>query len=614
MNPQILTIRIMVLRALRRRLPAALMISGTLGNGATPVLTRSYDNGRTGANTSETILTPAVVSQGLRKLFSLRITDDPRIEAQPLYVPGLTMSDGQKHDVVYVFSMANTVWAFDANTGKQIWSKPVSLGPAFRPKVNTQPGQHRSTEIDSWGINILWGILSTPVIDLDTHMMYIAHWTIDSNKNRLLRLHGLKLEDGSEPRPAVPIQASTTNSAGKTIVLGQGQKQRAALLLAPLQGSLGPGAPKTLFVAFTGGENPGAPHGWVVAFDVDAFEQTAAWVATPSSFGGGIWQGAQGPAADENGNVYIMTANGGFIENGGTITDFDGTTDFAESFVKLHYTPGSATGGAALTTLDWFSPFKDSQRGNVGGYDYRDQDLGSAGPVVPPGTNLVLGAGKDGVLYVLDRNNMGKAVGDFTKLKAPPIFFTWFPGFGVPATGNLDFDLKPGMKTHHLHGSPVYWNGPDRGAMLFDWGENEYLRAWTLDTNTGVATFLAKGAELASAALADPNRSGLGGMPGAFLTLSANGNQKSTGIVWTTAPIDGDANHEVVEGIVRAYDAATLDANNNTDGTQRLKLLWTSKMIPGSTFRFSKFCPPFVADGKLFVTTYVGRIDVYGPK
>jgi outer membrane protein assembly factor BamB len=151
--------------------------------------------------------------------------------------------------------------------------------------------------------------------------------------------------------------------------------------------------------------------------------------------------------------------------------------------------------------------------------------------------------------------------------------------------------------------------------MLFDWGENEFLRAWTLNTSTGVATFLAKGAELASAQLADPTHPGLGGMPGGMLALSANGNQSNTGIVWTTAPIDGDANHDVVEGIVRAYDANTLDTNQNTDGTPRLKLLWTSKMIPNNTFRYSKFCPPFVADGKLFVTTYAGRrVDVYGPK
>src|SRR5215467_9190611 len=137
MSPYNITKDSIVSRTVTMSLTVFFALAGARGDAATPVLTRSYDNGRTGANTSETILTPARVSQGLRKLFSLRVTDDPRIEAQPLYVPGLTMNDGQKHDVVYVFSMANTVWTFDANTGKKIWPHPVSLGPPFRPKVTS---------------------------------------------------------------------------------------------------------------------------------------------------------------------------------------------------------------------------------------------------------------------------------------------------------------------------------------------------------------------------------------------------------------------------------------------------------------------------------------------
>jgi outer membrane protein assembly factor BamB len=99
---------------------------------ATPVLTRSFDDTRTGANTSETVFTPANVAPGLKKIFSLDIPDDPRLEAQPLYVPGITMSDNQKHDVLYVFSMANTVWAFDANTGQPIWQKPAQVGEPYQ--------------------------------------------------------------------------------------------------------------------------------------------------------------------------------------------------------------------------------------------------------------------------------------------------------------------------------------------------------------------------------------------------------------------------------------------------------------------------------------------------
>ena len=104
----------------------------------TPVLTRSYDNGRTGANTTENTLKPAqIAAHGMKKLYTLTLgNDNPRIEAQPLYVPNVTMSDGQVHNVLYVFSMSNNVWAFDANTGQAIWPQPVNFGPPFLPAPN----------------------------------------------------------------------------------------------------------------------------------------------------------------------------------------------------------------------------------------------------------------------------------------------------------------------------------------------------------------------------------------------------------------------------------------------------------------------------------------------
>jgi outer membrane protein assembly factor BamB len=168
---------------------------------------------------------------------------------------------------------------------------------------------------------------------------------------------------------------------------------------------------------------------------------------------------------------------------------------------------------------------------------------------------------------------------------------------------NLD-TLRDG-KTHHLHASPAFWVSPDRGSMLFVWGENESLRAWTID-GSGTVAFVAKSAEVASAGLG-----GKGGMPGGFLAVTSNQANVDTGIVWAVTPLSGDANRHVVEGIVRAYDASVLDPIPNADGTKRLKLLWDSKHIPGNTFKFNKFCPPVVADGKLFVTTYEGRVDVY---
>jgi hypothetical protein len=577
----------------------------------TEVLTRSYDNARTGANNRERVLTPAAIaSGGLKKLFSMRITDDARgAEAQPLIVPDVTMPHGTKHDVVYLCSMANTVWAFDANDGSQLWADPVSLG---KPIQNTK-------SIDVWLINDHWGILSTPVIDRESETMYVVSYSSPdgTQNNAAHHLHALRLRDGKHRKPPIPVLGTMRNAAGQQVALIQTQKQRAALLL--VRSGAKPNVHKTLFVAFTGGEHPGEAHGWVIAFDVESFQQTAAWTATPNSWGGGIWQGSQGPSADEEGNVYLMTGNGGW----------DGTMDFAETVVKLNYTLGPQ-GNGALAVTDWFTPFTDASRQphqlNYRGYDWTDQDLGSSGPVFISGLGLIIGAGKDGILYVLDRNNLGKTnqvdlanpIQNYQKLKSQPIFFTYFPGWSKnPGPANpqdLNF-LTADLKTHHLHASPVYWDSAENGPMLFCWGENENLRAWSIAAN-GVVTFLAKGAEVASLGCVGPF--GHGGMPGGLLCLSANAQQPHTGIVWALAPINGDANSgwvagqylHVVEGILRAYDATQFDTN--PDGSKTLRLLWDSKRIPGNTFSHNKFGVPVVANGKVYVPTYDGRVDVYG--
>ena len=606
--------------------PLLMLLAFAVGSQTqTAVLTRSYDNGRTGANTSETTLTPQVLAtKGLRRFKRLIVDDDPRIEAQPLYVPQLLIADGKRHDVVFVATMANRVWAFDADApeGQDLLWK-TSLGTPFDPPETQKPGAHRSTTIDLYGINILWGILSTPVIDLDADKMYVVNWVVQADGKRALFLHEIGLKDGKETRPAVPIRANPVDEHGQPIVDAKGnavalqpdQHQRAALLLVPLRGQH-----KTLFVATTGGESPGDPHGWMVTFDVDSFSETAAWVSTPKTFGGGIWQGSQGPAADEEGNVYAMTGNGGYVlDDAGRPINFAGDTDFPEAFVRLKYTETSP-GKGSLTLADWFMPFLDARRQNFSNYNYQDQDLGSAGPVLPPNSNLILGAGKDGILYVLDRQNLGKnKPGDLTALKSPPPSYVTYNGSGLPATvgvsgKDMDFPLgdpsRYPSKTHHLHGSPVYWSGSS-GPMLFTWGENESLRAWKIDLKTGKVTFIGKGAEVASADLA-ASATGTGGMTGGMITVSSNGVMTDTGIVWATAPLTGDANHDVVPGIVRAYDATELDATPIDPFTPRLKLIWDSTRS-GVAFNFTKFCPPVVADGRLLVPTYDGHVDVYIP-
>jgi hypothetical protein len=589
----------------------------------TQVLTRSYNNARTGANTTETTFTPDLVAKGLVRVKSLVVPDDPRIEAQPLYVPGLKINN-EVHNVVFVSSMGNHVFAFDADApqGKDLlWTSSLSTKP-YDPIVRHEasPTQHRETNVDLWGVNILWGVISTPVVDLDANQMYLVSWTEGPDpKKPVMLLHRIRLSDGKEIGTGQLLKGTLLDANGKPVMdarkrvvqINPDQKQRAALLLSPLRGSH-----KTLFIGVTGGEDPGDPHGWMVAIDVDTFKQTAAIPTTQKGFGGGIWQGSQGPSSDDQGNVYVMTGNGGFNKkinaqdtNPGALGDFNGTTDFAEAFLKFNYQRTGA-GKGTLKIADWFIAYRDSERTPPNGQmNYQDQDLGSGGPILPPETNLVLGAGKDGILYVLDRENLGKKVGDLSVLKQNPPIFVTFNGQGLkPFPPNIDFTLggDPTLgetrKTHHLHGSPVYWN-----ELLFTWGENESLRKWKVDPQSGHVDFMGKSAEIASHSLALDNLT-IGGMTGGMVSVSSNGT--NNGIVWTLAPVDANANQAVVRGIARAYDAVAFDPNPNADGTAKLKLLWDSSRS-GVTFDFSKFCPPMVADGKLYVATYNGRVDVY---
>jgi outer membrane protein assembly factor BamB len=512
--------------------------------------------------------------------------------------------------------MANRVYAFDVESGASRWKTDLGRPITPTPRGNPTPSGQQPTEIDTWGINRRWGILSTPVIDADTQTLYVVNWTSPDGtiQHASFRLSALDIRNGNRRRPSITISAGSSGSLGFDPTL---QKQRSALLLTRSSPAGNHAGRRTLFVAAgLTKETAAGHHGWVLAFDADAFRLTATWSVTPTTQGGGIWQAGQGPAADDQGRVYLMTGNGGW----------NGTTDFSESLVKLRYSPPVTTMGmGSLQVIDWFTPFRDVDRSHdAGGPDFRDQDFGSGGPVLSQ-TSFVLAAGKDGVLYVLDRKNLGKKrirptathVDDYKPSLKSAIFFTYFPGFALNPLDVHDLDTLPTGHTHHLHGSPALWDSSSHGTTVWVWGENAPLRAWTLRPD-GTVGFLAESNETASAFAAR-----FDAMPGGMITISSNG--MTNGVVWGSVPVkgrwqdhdnDGDANKELVEGVLRAYDGSTFDAPGAT-GVARLHMLWQNT-APGMShpgdprFTFNKFCPPVVADGRVFVATYDGRILVFG--
>jgi len=364
--------------------------------------------------------------------------------------------------------------AFDADTGKPIWQQPTNLGLPVRPRITGNP-KPTSSEIDWWGINLLWGILSTPAIDLETKKLYAVAWTSSDGTvaKAVHELHEIDITTGQKT-DSLKLTASAPGQVAAAQNLptfdSPKQKQRAALLLTTV--AAGGQMTKVLLVGCGMTHEGGDPtHGWLMAFELEPLRPAAAWCTSPSGSGAGIWQAGQGPAADETGAIYLMTGNYG-VEKPGGGTAPPAAGDLPESIVKLVYTPAQGGAQPTLRPVAWFTPFQDDVRNRNGDDDFQDYDLGSAGPVVLPGMDLLVGAGKDGVLYVLDTDTpkLGKG-SDFARLKQQPIFFTYFPGFGIDAANVMNLDHLFDGKTHHLHASPAFWSSPAGGPMLFCWGE-----------------------------------------------------------------------------------------------------------------------------------------------
>jgi len=543
---------------------------------ATDVLTEHNDIARTGANLNERRLNSSNVNvRQFGKLFERFV--DGQIYGQPLVVSGVTTASGVRN-VVYVATMHDSVFAFDADD-------PAATAPLW---VQHLENPRASTDDD---IQNEIGITSTPVISKTHNAIYVVTYG-DSTGTLRHQLFALSLCDGTPlfggPRAIAPTAAGAgVGSSGGVITFDPShQNQRPALLLSN----------DTIYVGFASFGDHDDWHGWMVGFSAaDLSPLPAVFVTTPNGRRGGIWQAGQGPAADPAGNVYFITGNGDFGENP---TSASAQVNVGDSFVKL---------GPDLSLKDWFSPWDSAQMdegptcfllcGNV------DEDLGAGGLILMPAgrSMLAVGGGKRGKLYVLDPNNLGHqcaACGDSTGGIDTQIVDSWqaTPPRNAPWPALPTAQHARGL--HHIHGTPVYWNSPALGPLIYLGGEADNLRAFHFNGKvfdhseahpgiTGVST--------------TPARS----MPGAMLSISANNRVAGTGILWATHPIEGDANMGTVAGMLRAFDAGTLHE------------IWNSTLNPSQEDMLgdcSKFSPPTIANGKVYVATFSNKLVVYGLK
>ena len=571
---------------------AAVALAGASLAQAVDVWTVGVNNTRQGWNRFETVLTVANVRK-LRKTREFVV--DEKIDVSPLVVA----------DKLYVFTMTNTAYVFDVNTGAQVVTR--QLAAPFDPRPD--PGQ-----MDRWLIYHKWGITATPVIDVATNTLYVTTFgkpnagSPNTERNNMLWI----LDAGTlaDKKPPVLIAGPADNGGGG---IANGfttpyQKMRAGLgLLTDPQGN------KAVVVSFSiNGENPRGPgHGFVVAYDVRGLDREpgfaptpAIWNVTPGGGAGGIWMSGSGPAIDGE-HIYLATGNG---MDPGTMPG-----NFGESFVKLRYTAGAAgvdEGKPKLAVADFWGAFSDFGRAD------EDQDLGAAGVFLIPERGNLVGGGKDGILYNLNKDDLGKDT--WTPHFNLPFVATYLPNApngpaGLPTTTVPDpnwpivnrdrnlFTQTPTGKTHHIHGTPVYMERAKTG-ILYVWGENERLKAYNFDFATKrITSFRGEGTQFASGAMAAP-----GGMPGGRLVVSSNGTTPGTGVVWGVYPVQGNANSAVVHGALVAYDAATVVKG-------KLRQLFHSDTNPANNMgNFAKYSTPVVANGKVYVGTFSNKVVQYG--
>jgi hypothetical protein len=463
------------------------------------VTTEQYGNARTGVQNQETVLTPSNVnSASFGKLFSLPVTG--HVYAQPLYMAGLTMNDGKIHNVLFVATERDYLYAFDADGNNP------AQGYLWRDfLVGTGETSASYSDVNNSDIYPDIGITSTPVIDPSTGTIYVVakSKTTATPAQFFQRIHAINLADGSEKfhGPTV-IQATVPGTAGggATIsfdpLLGN---QRPGLLLAPTpKGS----NPTSVFIAWASHGDNGSYHGWVMSYDAaDVSQQTGVWANTPNGIRGGIWQTGGGLSSDGNGNIFAGCGNGTFDVNTGGV-------DYGNSAVAL------TMNGTTLSLTSYYTP--TDQNGLA------DNDMGTSSvmllpPQSGPIPHLAVVAEKIGHLFLLNSDSLGGYL------------------------GSIDTSLQTFSIGHSILTSPAFFNN-----TLYLAGEGGPLSAWTFDPVA--QRFSTTPASKSSATFGCDDCGGAGTTP----VISANGTANA--IVWVL----DNSGRENSPAILRAYDPLNL--------------------------------------------------------
>jgi len=515
----------------------------------TSVLTERYDIARTNQNPTETTLTPANVNPNqFGKLFSSPV--DGYVYAQPLYLPAVTIPGKGTHNVLFVATEHDSVYAFDAdsNTGAnatplwQITLLDAAHGAAAGATTLSSSADYGSTYTD---IVPEIGITGTPVIDPATGTLYVVGKQKESGVT-IQRLHALDVTTGAEKtsfNSPVRLQASVLGGGGSTVTFSAyWENQRPALLL--LNG--------IVYIGFASHGDSGPWHGWILAYNAATLQQTGAFCTTShasGSVGSGIWMPFAADVIDPvnhpYGRLFVATGNGPF----NAAPPYTNSMDYGDDILRLDLTNG------VPTVADAFTPFNQQSLANS------DLDTGSGGVLLLPdqtfgSPHLLVQAGKEGRIFLVDRDNMG---GYSTSRDAIVQ--------EIPAAPALT-----GFQINGIWGAPAYWNG-----NVYFWGDGDHLKAFSFTNGLLSTKPIGQSPEI-STSLAP--------------TVSANGN--TNGVVWAidhTAPA------------LMAYDAldVTRLLYSSNDNASRDAL--------GAAV---KFTVATIINGKVYVGAQY-HVSVFGP-